>query len=256
LMTLPTTSSGWRPAPPDPVLAEGDVHVWAISLESGPGALQRHFETIAPDERERAARFIFDVHRHRYVTCRGTVRRVLAGYLRVRAEDLVFVVSPLGKPALASLFSDSGIHFNVSHSENMALVAVTRIGPVGVDVELVRQVKEMDHLVKRFFSLRENERFQKLAEAEKPSAFFNLWTRKEALLKATGVGITKLSTVEVSFLPGEDARVLAFEGDPEKARQWQLEDCAPAPGYAGAVAIRAPGMNVRCWTTANLTPSA
>jgi 4'-phosphopantetheinyl transferase len=248
-LTLNSATAGnlWRPAPPNPVLADGEAHVWAASLKSHAPALQRHSETLSSDERARAAKFIFDIHRHRYITGRSMLRRVLGRYLDVDSRRLEFVVSPLGKPGLALAFAGAGIHFNVSHSEDLALIAVTRIGPVGVDVECIRPVRDMDHLVERFFSSRENGLFQALRDEDKPAAFFNLWTRKEALLKATGAGITRLSTVEVSFLAGERPRVLAFDGDPEKAREWQLEECAPEPGYAGAVAIQAPAMRVCRW---------
>jgi 4'-phosphopantetheinyl transferase len=102
--------------------------------------------------------------------------------------------------------------------------------------------------VARFFSPRENEAFQKVADEVKPAAFFNLWTRKEALLKATGEGITRsLSLVEVSFLPGEPTRLLAIAGDTAKAAQWSLRDLTPAAGFTGAVAIQARGIDVQCW---------
>jgi len=99
-----------------------------------------------------------------------------------------------------------------------------------------------------FFSPRENELFQKVSNAEKPAAFFNLWTRKEALLKATGEGITRsLSLVEVSFLPGEAARLLAVSGDAEKAAQWSLRELSPATGFTGAIAIQARDVDAKCW---------
>ena len=106
----------------------------------------------------------------------------------------------------------------------------------------------MDDLVARFFSSRENERFQKLAANDKPPAFFNLWTRKEALLKATGEGIAGgLNQVEVSFLHGEPARLLSIAGDPSKADGWFLHNLEPASGFAGAVAVQGVCDTVRCW---------
>jgi 4'-phosphopantetheinyl transferase len=109
---------------------------------------------------------------------------------------------------------------------------------VGVDVESVRPIKNADDLVTRFFSKREDELFQRVVTEQKAAAFFNLWTRKEALLKATGEGITRsLSLVEVSFLPGESARLLAISGDAKAAEAWVIKELSPAEGFAGAIAI-------------------
>ena len=146
---------------------------------------------------------------------------------------------------MASELNPAQIHFNLAHSGDLALLAITRVGPVGIDVERIREVKDAADLVARFFCARENELFQRLPAIEKPGAFFNLWTRKEALLKATGEGIGKaLSEVEVSFLPGEPASLVSIAGDTDRAARWSLHELTPAAGYVGAVAIEA--QNVRC----------
>ena len=106
-------------------------------------------------------------------------------------------------------------------------------------------IKNVDELVARFFSPRESELFQKVSADQKPAAFFNLWTRKEAMLKATGEGITRsLSLVEVSFLPGEAARVVAISGDAQAGERWCLREVWPAKGFTGAIAVQ--------WGTSNI----
>ncbi|HWD94265.1 MAG TPA: 4'-phosphopantetheinyl transferase superfamily protein [Verrucomicrobiae bacterium] len=235
-------SSGTAP------LADNEVHVWATTLAVPARVLEEFAAILSPDEIDRAHKFKFEKHRNRYIAGRGALRKILGKYLRGDAAAARFVYSANGKPALAGDFAGAGLHFNLAHTEDLALVAVTRIGVVGVDVECVRPVKEMDALVARFFSPRENEAFQKVADEIKPAAFFNLWTRKEALLKATGEGITRsLSLVEVSFLPGEPARLEAIAGDAEKAAQWSLRELTPAAGFTGAVAIQARSIDVQCW---------
>jgi len=174
------------------------------------------------------------------------MRATLARYLEVSAAKLDFCYSPPGKPALSSAFDHARLHFNLAHSGDLALLAVTRIGPIGVDVERIRPVKDAADLVARFFCARENESFQRLPPDRKPSAFFNLWTRKEALLKATGEGIGKsLNEVEVSFLPGDPARLLSIAGDPEKAAAWSLHDLAAPDGFVAALAIQAHSASVK-----------
>ena len=204
----------------------------------------------------RANRFKFPHLRNRYIAGRGALRAILAHYLQTDAGALRFDYLENGKPMFAEQFAHDGIHFNLSHTGDLALVAVTRIGLLGVDVEWVRPIKNVDELVARFFSERENELFQKVPAEQKPAAFFNLWTRKEALLKATGEGITRsLNLVEVSFLPGEPARFLAISGDAKAAEQWTLRDFTPAKEYAGAVAVqqgtsnaeRAAQIEIKAW---------
>jgi 4'-phosphopantetheinyl transferase len=219
-------------------LAANEIHVWAVALDALPEALQNFSTTLSPEETERAKKFKFEKHRNRYIAGRGALRAILGPYLHLPAPELRFVYLSNGKPALGEDFANAGIHFNLAHTEDLALVAVTRIGRIGVDVERVRPVKNLDELVARFFSSRENDLFQKVPEPQKPAAFFNLWTRKEALLKATGEGITRsLSLVEVSFLPGDAARLMAISGDEAAARAWYMHELTPGMGFTAAVAV-------------------
>jgi 4'-phosphopantetheinyl transferase len=130
------------------------------------------------------------------------------------------------------------LHFNLAHSEGVGVLAVTQTGQVGVDVEQVRRLLDFKELVTQFFSLREAAEFLRLEREQQPAAFFNLWTRKEALLKATGEGIAhSLNRVEVSFLPGEPARVLSLPAEPWAGGDWSLVDLTISPDYAGALAL-------------------
>jgi 4'-phosphopantetheinyl transferase len=235
----------WPSRPTAPPLAGNEIHVWATALSVAADVLERFSATLSPDEKERANRFKFEKHRNRYIAGRGVLRAILGQYLDVRAADLRFVFSANGKPAFAPDFAGAGIHFNLANTEDLALIAVTRVGAVGVDVECVRQVKDVDELVARFFSPRENALFQKVPDDQKPAAFFNLWTRKEAMLKATGEGITRsLSLVEVSFLPSEPARLLAIAGDATASERWKMWELGPANGFVGAVAIEGGTSNI------------
>jgi 4'-phosphopantetheinyl transferase len=246
----------WPARSDAPPLADNEIHVWATTLSVAADALAQFSASLSPDEKERANKFKFEKHRNRYTAGRGALRAILGQYVGARAADVRFDYLTNGKPAFAQDFAGAGIHFNLAHTEDLALIAVTRIGPVGVDVECVRSVKNVDELVARFFSQRENELFQKVLNDQKPAAFFNLWTRKEAMLKATGEGITRsLSLVEVSFLPGEPARLLAIAGDAAAGERWRMWELEPANGFTGAVAMEGETSHIqigkkvglRCW---------
>jgi 4'-phosphopantetheinyl transferase len=226
------------PVPPDKVaLGAIDVHVWAAPLEQPPSLVSRCAAVLSPDEVERASRFRFDKHRNRFIVGRAMLRSLLGEYLDCLPRQLEFVYGVHGKPALTGEFPEA-LHYNVAHSDDILLVAVTRVGAVGVDVEQIRPVSEADELVERFFSPRENALFKKLSPDQKSIAFFNLWTRKEAWLKATGEGIAhSLNRVEVTFLPGEAPELLALPQNSGSKNDWILRELIPATGFTGALAL-------------------
>jgi 4'-phosphopantetheinyl transferase len=236
----------WSAGPAQPVLQDAEVHVWAVPLDLSAEEIAACLKVLDSSEQERAARRRFEPHRSRFIAARASLRMVLARYVKTTPEEIQFAYGPHGKPSLQ--FPTSPVlEFNATDSDDLVLVAVTAAGPVGVDVERIRALKDADALVKRFFSPRENDLFQKLPEEQKPVAFFNLWTRKEAFLKGTGEGIShSLNRVEVSFLPGKPAAFLpgaTLEG----LARWALQELVPAEGFAAALATRFPPSGIQCW---------
>ena len=240
-LVWPLPPATWQPG-------TSDIHVWAAFLDWPIDALAQFGSTLAPAETDRAERFRFPRHRNRFVAGRGCLRAILASYLGCAPAELEFGYGPNGKPVLAGRFTSKGFHFNQAHSEELMLVAISRAGPVGIDIERIRPLPDAEQLVARFFSRRESEAFQLLSEEQRTICFFNLWTRKEAWLKATGEGIGhSLSVVEVAFLPGEPARLLSIAGKKKLAAHWHLHALAPAPGYAAALATLARTTRLSCW---------
>jgi 4'-phosphopantetheinyl transferase len=238
------------PAPPAQwLLTASDVHVWAASLHQPSARIASFNETLSPDERQRAAQFTLDLHRHRFIAGRGMLRAILASYLNCAPRDLAFKYEIRGKPLLAQPFDAHKISFNLAHCEDLALFAVAKDVHLGIDVEKVRAMKDAEGIAARFFSARESSGLNALPEDQKPQAFFNLWTRKEAILKATGAGIAgSMNRVEVSFLPDEPAALLSLLGSPQIARTWTLHSLAPADGFCGTLASPAKVASPCCWT--------
>ena len=238
----------WPLPPADLTLLNHQIHVWAARLDLLPVDLDELNSSLAPSECERAARFRFDLHRNRFIAGRGLLRAVLGRYLKTNPARLEFDYSATGKPALSGGAAGVRIGFNLAHSEDLAVLAVMLGQDVGIDVEWVRPIPDAEQLVARFFSSRENAAFQALPEAQREVAFFNLWTRKEAWLKATGEGIAgSLKRVEVSFLAGEPARLIKIEDSQEEAARWRLIELNPALGFAAALACPAGEIEVNCW---------
>jgi 4'-phosphopantetheinyl transferase len=229
-------------------LGGADVHVWASSLDKPLEGLPSLELTLSPDERERAGRFHFELDRNRFIAGRGMLRAILSSYLEIEPAQLSFAYSPRGKPALTGLTGDRALHFNLAHSGGLILIAVTRVCALGIDVERIGPASDAEDIAREFFSPREAEELRALPMDRRTVAFFNLWTRKEAWLKATGEGLSDtLREIEISLLPGEPPRVLAISGNPQAAADWTLVALAPAPDFAGAIAAEAKGLRFCCW---------
>jgi 4'-phosphopantetheinyl transferase len=221
-----------------PALEAGELRLWAIALDPPPEAVAALSKLLAPDEQERAARFRFDIHRRRYAVGRGALRRLLGRELGLVPEAVAFEYGPRGKPFLAARHAGANLQFNLSNSEDLALVGFLHGREVGVDVEFLKPMPDAEEIGERFFSIPEREVLKRVAKAEKEIAFFNAWTRKEAYLKAVGEGLAvALDSFDVTLAPGEPARMLALNGDPAAAERWFYLHLDPQPRYVGAVAI-------------------
>jgi 4'-phosphopantetheinyl transferase len=157
----------------------------------------------------------------------------------------MFQSNPRGKPYLAGPDADR-LYFNLSHSGELALMVVSCQPQAGIDLEYIRPLDNLTSLSHRCFSEYENQQIDSLPASEKQTAFFNTWTRKEAFIKALGDGLSyPLDQFEVSLLPGEPTRLVHIAGSKSEARNWTLQEVRPAPGYAGAYAVRQTGVNTQ-----------
>jgi len=216
-----------------------EIHVWQAKLDAPRFELSSLHETLTADERDRAARFHFERHRRRFIVARGILRSIIARYFRIDAGGIRFDYGAKGKPLLAEPKVEK-FGFNVSHSGDLALYAFAPGADIGVDVEIIRPVDEMDAIAKRFFSPLEYDILQRLPQADRLEAFFCCWTRKEAYIKAEGLGFwIPLDSFAVSVAPSEPARFIELKADSLQAGPWALHHIRPASDAVGAVAIQA-----------------
>ena len=240
----PTEAETWLPEEPCWTIESHEVHVWRLAFTTTPAALNGLSAVLSPDEESRAAAFHFERDRRRFISTRGLLRRLLGKYASQPPDRIEFVYAVHGKPRLAETDNDLNLQFNVAHSGNLALLAVARDLPLGIDVEQIRPLIEGEQIARRYFSPREVADYLSLPEADRQAAFFRCWTRKEALLKGWGSGLsTPLSEFSVSLLPGEPA--ILREGSGLDARPWRLYDLHPAAGYSAALAVSA-AVEVNC----------
>ena len=216
------------------VSALRDVHpgvrLWLVDLDQPDPA---DSALLSADESARAARLVFERHRLRFIAGRAALRRILAAELGVNPVTLTFRYSAAGKPSLDGGASD--VHFNLSHSEQWALVAVTCVGAVGVDIERRRPLADVLRLARTAFSDAEVEELSAVSPTDREDAFFHGWTRKEAYLKARGDKLS-LADFDVS-LTADRPQLLRVSGDPAEPSRWTLTSFVPVAGYAAALCV-------------------
>jgi 4'-phosphopantetheinyl transferase len=235
----------WPVAPRTFTLDEQDVHVWRAGLAQPRATIQRLYDTLAGDERERAARFHFQKDREHFVVARGLLRELLGMYAGRRAGQLRFSYNPYGKPALAAREAEAAPRFNVSHSHGLALFAFARAREVGVDLELIRPELAGEEIAERFFAPEEVASLRALPKSEQAVAFFRCWTRKEAFVKGLSEGLSHpLDQFAVSFAPGQPAALLRAARDPSATARWTLHDLPAGAGYAAALAVEGAGVTL------------
>jgi 4'-phosphopantetheinyl transferase len=202
------------------------VDLYCHSLEVDPARLNHLSELLAPDERARAARFHFDQHRRRFIAARGMLRELLGKYLAIDPAAVEFSYNAFGKPAV------DGVYFNLSHSDRLALYAVSCTREVGVDIERIDPAFADEQIPEQFFSPAEVQILRSLPKELQTEAFFNCWTRKEAYVKARGLGLSlELHSFDVTLAPGEPAAFL------RGGENWSIEALECATGFAAAVVV-------------------
>ncbi|KJH72734.1 4'-phosphopantetheinyl transferase family protein [Aliterella atlantica] len=231
----------WQMPPQKLSLSQSEVHIWRVFLDRPAGSINQLAQTLSADEYARAERFYFERDKNRFIVARAALRAILGSYLSIAADKVQFCYGHRGKPALAQTHAQSRLCFNLSHSEELAVCAITRDREVGVDVEFIRPITEAEQIAKRYFSARENASFQALPNSDKQAGFFYHWTRKEAYLKAEGEGLSANCDRFDASVASEEAKIQGT-GD-----RWFLQGFTPAPNYIATVAVEGKGWEVTYW---------
>ena len=217
------------------ILKEDEVHIWLVQINDESISREVLEDLLSLAERDRAARFKFATDRRRYLVAHAALRSILSVYLKIPAQELQFIAGPNGKPKLASIRADNKFEFNLSHSHEVALVAVSQGREIGVDVEWVKEQLAFDEIAQRFFTSREVAALKALPSEHQRRTFYRCWSSKEAFLKAKGTGLSgELDEVEILFTPGEGVRISGT------IPNWTLVELNPPDGYVGALATEGP----------------
>lgn len=205
-------------------LTPGEVHSWCVPLDVSPEVSAALYEGLTGEERNRSARLRYERDRQRFIVAHGVLRDLLGQYLGTPPGPLRFVSNAFGKPALSPEFGGR-LRFNLSHSADLALIAIAADADIGVDLEYIRASPEYADIARQFFSAPEVDDLNRLPTHLYAEAFLSCWTKKEACAKASGAGLAV----------------------PPVRGAWSLYTLQPAPGYIGAVAIEGSGWRVKQW---------
>jgi 4'-phosphopantetheinyl transferase len=223
----------WPVLTEPPPLGVGDVQIFKVDIAPVPSAISRLLPRLAADEHERANRFVFDRHRFRYIRTRAALRALLGRHLNVSPADVALTTAPGGKPFLAD--TRASLFFNVSHSGDLALIALTRGGEIGIDLEAVRpRADDWVALARRYFAAEEVEELESYTSADRVQAFFRGWTRKEAIVKLLGDGLRM--PLDRFVVPLDETAIAPVRLSDGEMVPWHLTPLTPAPTYWGACA--------------------
>jgi len=233
----------WKSTAPPLNPGDDEVHLWLAAVPDCLADLEKMLEVLDAAERERAARFHFERDRERYIVARGVLRLLLGTYLGT--SQFALATNKFGKPFLQP--PHDRLHFNVSHSRDLALFGFTRVSEIGVDVESIRPDFATQEIANRFFAPDEAATLMQVDETERAGAFFNCWTRKEAYIKARGIGLSLgLSTFAVTLKPGEAARLVRVDDDAGAPGRWTMLSLDVGAEYRAATTFEGAG-SVSCF---------
>ncbi len=236
----------WKRGPAEPVIWQNEVHVWRARLDA-PWSWSFD-EALSLEDRARADRFRFESDRRRFCVARASLRLILGRYLKTKPGRLQLDTTEYGKPYFADAKMSQGLRFNLSHSHQLALIAITRDREVGVDIEYMRSDFVTDEVATHFFSRSEVEEFCAVPAEQKTQSFFNTWTRKEAYIKARGEGLyCPLDQFDVTVAPGEPPRLLNSRVDSGEVSRWVFKELHTEPGYAATLAVEGNPSKMVLW---------
>jgi 4'-phosphopantetheinyl transferase len=245
----------WPTAPRAAHLAQNEAHIYRVSLDQPEERMGALTALLSANEGTRARRFHFERDRRRFVVGRASLRLLLARYLSIPPQRITFAYGEQGKPALAQAHyskpSGEPLRFNLAHSDQLALFAITRTGRIGIDIERIKPLDdgEIGQMAERYFAAEEHEVLRGLLPPARNEAFYTYWTRKEAYIKALGSGLSApLDSFAVSVAPDEPAQLLRIDESAEAAAHWVLYPLSPGAGYVATLAADEPPLRLRCWS--------
>jgi 4'-phosphopantetheinyl transferase len=245
----------WPEAIPPLGLSDDEAHIWAVRIDETQAPADKWLASLSQDERRRAEQFQLEAPRRRFLIARAALRRLLGTYLDMPAAEITLTYGPRGKPLLGGTNAAGSLQFNVAHTHDLALVAVTRGCGVGVDIERLRAVSHLEAIARRYFHPAEVSEILGAPAETRNETFLRCWTAKEAVIKAVGTGLTdSLAEFCVPVADADGAWVdmpVFANGAPQRC--W-VERLGPSENSIGAVAFVGQRRRVSCFSLPLVDP--
>lgn len=225
------------------------TRIWSAALDLQPAALRACLALLSEEEKQKASSFNFKNDSRRYIASRAFLRRLLDDLLGVGPQNIRFQYLPHGKPTLVREQNANGLEFNLSHSGETAVCALSYRCRVGIDIERDRDINGWEHIAQRYFSEEELDTLMNLIPAMRPTAFLRTWTSKEAYVKALGRGLS-YPLREFSIPSSRSWPALVYDRhDPKQTGRWSFHPIG-LEGYIGTVAVEDCEISVKqyAWT--------
>jgi 4'-phosphopantetheinyl transferase len=249
----PAGAKSWESPPLTLKLQPGEVHIWRGSLAQPCVKTKELLPLLSEEEKDRAGRFRFSEDAERYIRAHGMMRDTFFRYRGLGAPPLRFCAGPHGKPCLSPASSGPALRFNLSHSDSLALIAITLDCDIGVDVEPHSRSADWEALASRYFSTQELEYLFNLPVGKRELAFLRLWTQKEAYVKGRGDGLSR-SLHSFSFLTTEDGTLRVEDSiDLGATANWWFLSLTPDEQHVGTLAMEGRPANVLFWNWPGLS---
>jgi len=232
-------------------LVENIVHIWSVPLSIDAKTQNKYWSVLSDEEKSRANRYKFDILKTKFIACRGVLRLLMGAYLGIDANQVEISYIKNGKPN-----HHSNLEFNVSHSEDWAVIGFTLDTILGIDIECIKRNIEFEDIARRFFSLEESKLVINSPKEQLALYFYNCWTRKEAFVKALGDGLSfPLDQFEVSCVPSDPPQLLKTKWDKTEATKWSLWGFEKDQDYVGAITLKGPSKELLYYTWDHTSPT-
>jgi len=236
----------WQKTPDRLSLSEDHVDIWICDLKQVSGDINNFYSILSEDERDRADKLKVEDKKQQYIITKGTLRQRLGLLTNIEPEDFVFEYLKHGKPVIANKHQCADITFNVSHSHDLALIAIAQKRSIGIDIEKINRESNHQALMTRFFSMAEQSEFQCIPEADRAKAFCACWTRKEAFIKAVGDGVIYgLDKFDVTVDPENQTPEINLHKSSNET--WSAINLPINDEYMACLASNRVSLRVRCW---------
>jgi 4'-phosphopantetheinyl transferase len=234
------------------MISKREIQVWRV--ETTPFDNWNGFQRVlSVDERTRAERLRFEQDQLRFVIRRGILRFLVASYVDASPDEIRFHYGPQGKPKLDGGPSTSDFHFNITYSGDRILYAFSIGRRVGIDIEQVRQIPELEHIAERHYSSLELASVYKPHRSRRLQNFFEVWTRKEAVIKALGVGLAlPLNSFSVEPVGGLEGYGYQVIGDVENSTRWRVLPLDAGRNFVASICVEETGFSLTTRTLPEL----